>query len=46
MTTTALPALAFPVVIIDPVSGNPDAVVEEIAAVLERILKAWIKPHR
>jgi len=29
-------------VTINPVSGNPDAVVEEIAGVLERILAAWI----
>jgi hypothetical protein len=35
-----------PMVIIDPVSGNADAVVEEFAAVLERILKAWIKSRR
>jgi len=36
------PSGLTPMVTINPVSGNPDAVVEEIAAVLERILKAWI----
>jgi len=29
-------------VTINPVSGNPDAVVDEIVAVLERILAAWM----
>lgn len=36
------PSGLTPMVTINPVSGNPDAVVEEIAAVLERILAAWI----
>ena len=36
------PSGLTPMVTVDPVSGNPDAVVDEIAAALERILKAWI----
>jgi hypothetical protein len=36
------PSGLTPMVTIDPISGKPDAVVAEIAAVLERILKAWI----
>jgi hypothetical protein len=36
------PSGLTPMVTIDPVSGNPEAVVDEIVAVLERILKAWI----
>ena len=36
------PSGLTPMVTNDPVSGNPDAVVDEIAAVLERILQAWI----
>ena len=36
------PSGLTPMVTINPVTGNPDAVAEEIAAVLERILAAWI----
>jgi len=36
------PSGLTPMVTVDPVSGNPDAVVDEIAAVLERVLKTWI----
>jgi hypothetical protein len=30
-----------PLVTVDPVSGNPAAVVAEIAAILERLLESW-----
>jgi hypothetical protein len=30
-----------PLVVIDPISGNPAAVVDEIALVLERLLSVW-----
>jgi hypothetical protein len=36
------PSGLTPMVTIDPVSGNPDGVVDQIAAVLERILEAWL----
>ena len=36
------PSGLTPMVTVDPVSGNPDTVVDETAAALERVLKAWI----